>query len=213
MHLGQPYEWEVGPVSDNERLPSLRERKKRDMHARLSSIALDLAVKRGVTAVRTEDIAAEAGVSPRTFNNYFPNKEAAIVGVAAIRTEVFCAALRARPADEPLHDSLAAAAAALFDDEPDREWMARARLIRSEPSLYAEERKSDIAIERAIASEIGARSGADPTFDLGPRLVAATVLAALHSAVQYWLDVPAAGTLRDVLARAMTQFPVSAPPV
>lgn len=200
-------------MSVDERSLGLRERKKRDMHARLSTIALNLAVERGVASVRTEDIAAEAGVSPRTFNNYFPNKEAAIVGVAAIRTDVFCSALRARPADEPLNDSLAVAAAALFDDEPDRDWMARARLIRSEPSLYAEERKSDIAIERAIASEIGARSGADPTFDLGPRLVAATVLAALHAAVQYWLDVPAAGTLRDVLRRAMTQFPLGAPQV
>ena len=200
-------------MSVDERSLGLRERKKRDMHARLSAIALSLAVERGVASVRTEDIAAEAGVSPRTFNNYFPNKEAAIVGVAAIRTDVLCSALRDRPPDEPLRDSLAAAAAALFNDEPDRDWMARARLIRSEPSLYAEQRKSDIAIERTIATEIGVRSGSDPTLDLGPRLIAATVVAAIHAAVQYWLDVPAAGTLRDVLDRAMSQFPLGAPQV
>lgn len=186
----------------------LRERKKREMRARLSAIALQLAVERGVAAVRTEDIAAAAGVSPRTFNNYFPSKEAAIVGVAAIRADVFCAALRARPADEPLPDTLRAAALALFADEPDRDWMARSRLIRYEPSLFAEERKSDVEIERAIAAEIGARNGTDPTVDLGPRLAAATVVAAIHTAVQFWLDVPAAGTLHDVLDRAMTLFPL-----
>lgn len=189
----------------------LRERKKREMRALLSAIALRLAVERGVAAVRTEDIAAEAGVSPRTFNNYFPSKEAAIVGVAAIRTEVLCAALRARPAEEPLHEALRAAALALFADEPDRDWLARSRLIRNEPSLYAEERRSDIAIERVIAAEIGIRSGTDPTVDLAPRLAAATVVAAIHTAVQFWLDVPAAGTLRDVLERAITQFPLGAP--
>ncbi|ANE83166.1 hypothetical protein A7U43_22575 [Mycobacterium adipatum] len=169
------------------------------------------AVERGVAAVRTEDIAAEAGVSPRTFNNYFPSKEAAIVGVAGIRTEVLCAALRARPAEEPLHEALRAAALALFADEPDRDWLARSRLIRNEPSLYAEERRSDITIERVIAAEIGIRSGTDPTVDLAPRLAAATVVAAIHTAVQFWLDVPAAGTLRDVLERAITQFPLGAP--
>jgi AcrR family transcriptional regulator len=189
----------------------LRERKKREMRARLSAIALRLAVDRGVAAVRTEDIAAAAGVSPRTFNNYFPSKEAAIVGVAAIRTDVFCAALRARPAEEPLHEALREAALALFTDEPDRDWMARSRLIRSEPSLYAEERRSDIAIERLIAAEVGIRSDTDPTVDLAPRLAAATVVAAIHTAVQFWLDVPTAGTLRDVLERAITQFPLGAP--
>lgn len=189
----------------------LRERKKREMRALLSAIALRLAVERGVAAVRTEDIAAEAGVSPRTFNNYFPSKEAAIVGVAAIRTDVFCAALRARPAEEPLHEALREAALALFTDEPDRDWMARSRLIRSEPSLYAEERRSDIAIERLIAAEVGIRSDTDPTVDLAPRLAAATVVAAIHTAVQFWLDVPTAGTLRDVLQRAITQFPLGAP--
>lgn len=186
----------------------LRERKKREMRALLSTIALRLAVERGVAAVRTDDIAAEAGVSPRTFNNYFPSKEAAIVGVAAIRTDVFCGALRARPTDEPLPESLRAAALTLFADEPDRDWMARIRLIRSEPSLFAEERKSDIAIERAIAAEIGVRTGTDPTVDLAPRLAAATAVAAIHTAIQFWLDVPSAGTLRDALDRAMTPLPL-----
>jgi AcrR family transcriptional regulator len=184
----------------------LRERKKRLTRASLSAIALRLAVERGVARVRAEDIAAEAGVSPRTFNNYFPNKEAAIVGVAAIRADHFCVALRRRPVNEPLQDALHAAVLDLFADEPDRNWMARTRLIRSEPSLFAEERKSDIEIERTIATEIGSRTGLDPSVDLAPRLAAAVVVAAIHTAVQFWLDVPAAGTLRDALDNAMNQL-------
>ncbi|MDO3403012.1 TetR family transcriptional regulator [Mycolicibacterium neoaurum] len=195
-------------AASRARHEGLRERKKREMRARLSAIALDLAVEHGVAGVRIDQIASAAGVSPRTFNNYFPSKEAAIVGVAAIRADVFRATLHARPADEPLAEALRAAAAALFTDEPDRTWMARSRLIRSEPSLFAEERKSDIEVERVIAAEIGDRTGTDPHVDLAPRLAAATVIAAIHAAVQYWLDVPAAGTLREVVERAIVDSPL-----
>lgn len=205
-------EGNIGSVSHDQRSLGLRELKKRDMRARLSAIALDLAVEHGVAAVRTEDIAAAAGVSPRTFNNYFPSKESAIVGVAAIRADVFCAALRARPDDEALHVALRAAARTLFTVEPDRHWMARARLIRSEPSLFAEERKSDIEVEQVVAAEIADRTGTDPMVDLGPRLAAATVVAAIHTAVQFWLDVPTAGTLHEVLDRAITPSPLGTPP-
>ena len=200
-------------MSTDEGKLGLREQKKRDTRASLGEAALRLAVERGVAAVRTEDIAAEAGVSPRTFNNYFPSKEAAIVALAAIRAELFCAALRTRPADEPLHDAVHAAVVALFADEPDRSWIARTRLIRSEPSLLAEERKSDIEVERLIAEGIAHRTGTDPAVDIGPRLAAATVVAAIHAAVQFWLDRTPAGTLREALDAAMTHFRLSFEPV
>ena len=184
----------------------LRERKKQAMRASLSAIALRLAAERGINQVRVEDIAAEAGVSPRTFNNYFPSKEAAIVGVTANRTALFRTALRARPAGESLDEALGHAAAALFPEEPDRAWVARSQLVRSEPSLVAEERKSDLAVERALAEEIALRIGADAERELFPRLAAATVLAAFHAAIQYWLDAPSEVELRETLRLALGQL-------
>jgi AcrR family transcriptional regulator len=183
----------------------LRERKKRHTRAQLSSVALRLAVERGIAHVRVEDIAAEAGISPRTFNNYFPSKEAAIVSVATFRADKFCAALRARPAHEPLHDALTAAVLDLFAGEPDRDWIARSQLIRNEPSLFAEERKSDAQIEHTIANEIATRTNTDPS-ELKPRLIASLVVAAIHTAVRYWLDTPTVGTLRDALTASMQEF-------
>lgn len=183
----------------------LRERKKRHTRAQLSSIALRLAVERGIAHVRVEDIAAEAGISLRTFNNYFPSKEAAIVSVATFRADTFCSALRARPAHESLHDALTAAVLELFPGEPDRDWIARSQLIRNEPSLFAEERKSDAHVEQAIAAEIATRTNSDPA-ELKPRLTAALVVAAIHTAVRYWLDTPAVGTLREALTASMQEF-------
>ncbi|MDF2444180.1 MAG: hypothetical protein JWR01_2383 [Subtercola sp.] len=61
---------------------SLRERKKLQTRAALQHAALELAAERGVQATSIDDICERAGVSSRTFFNYFPSKVSAIVGVS-----------------------------------------------------------------------------------------------------------------------------------
>ncbi len=59
---------------------SLRERRRLATAREIQLATLKLAVQRGLEAVTTEEIAAAAGISTRTFFNYFPNKEAAAIG-------------------------------------------------------------------------------------------------------------------------------------
>ena len=53
----------------------LREQQKRRTHAALSAAAIGLISEGGIEAVTAEAVAARAGVSRRTFFNYFPRLE------------------------------------------------------------------------------------------------------------------------------------------
>ncbi len=59
-------------------MTGLRERKKLDTRRALSDAALKLAFERGLDSVTREAIAELAGVSLRTFNNYFTGKYEAL---------------------------------------------------------------------------------------------------------------------------------------
>ncbi|MDR0345295.1 MAG: TetR/AcrR family transcriptional regulator, partial [Nocardiopsaceae bacterium] len=58
----------------------LRERKKQATRRALHDAALQLALERGLEHLTVEEISATADVSARTFFNYFPGKEEAILG-------------------------------------------------------------------------------------------------------------------------------------
>lgn len=60
-------------------MTSLRAQKKRATAHRLADAAYALATLNGFESVTTDDIASDAGVSRRTFANYYANKHAAVV--------------------------------------------------------------------------------------------------------------------------------------
>jgi len=84
----------------------LRERKKLGTRLALSDAALELALERGLENVTREDIANRAGVSLRTFNNYFTGKYEAVAFRQIDRTRQSLAAFLERPADEPLWSAI-----------------------------------------------------------------------------------------------------------
>jgi AcrR family transcriptional regulator len=184
----------------------LRERKKLATRRALSEAALRLAVERGLENVLVEDIAAEAEVSPRTFNNYFSGKEEAIVSLVFARAAELRDTLAARPKDEPLWQAIAAAAGAhapIADESA--EWKRWARLIRDTPALEAEQLKAYAALERSLAPEIAERTLTDVQRDLFPRLAACAAVAAIRGALQHWLDADGEASYPALLRQAIGQ--------
>lgn len=95
----------------------LRERKKADTRKALSDAALQLAIQEDFDNVTREAIAALAGVSLRTFNNYFTGKYEALAYWQSERMRTGIAELRRRPRDEPLWTSITASVLKPLEDD------------------------------------------------------------------------------------------------
>src|SRR4051812_19489554 len=99
------------------RRTGLREQKKQATRKALRAAALRLAVERGPDNVRVDDIAEAAGVSPRTYNNYFSSREQAIVAAVTSEREArIAAAVAARPPDVRLADAVGDAGVEQYSD-------------------------------------------------------------------------------------------------
>lgn len=98
-------------------MSGLRERKKLATRTALADAALRLCVEHGLDGVTVEQVANEAGVSVRTFFNYFSSKEEAVVAGDVATAAAFVEAFAGRPAEEPV---LRALHAALIEIVPDR---------------------------------------------------------------------------------------------
>ena len=190
----------------------LRERKKDATKAALTNAALDLADKHGLACLRIEDIAEKAGVSLRTFRNYFPNKEAAVVGLLTHNYDLVVEALRDRPDDEELWVALAHACKALYPTDPDRAWVRRMRLLKTEPALAAEKYRSDAMALDALAEQIGKRSEDGPGSYVFARFAAEVTQGALRAAIDYWLDTPQTPPLRQVVWDFISRISINQAP-
>ena len=149
---------------------SLRERKKLATRRSLRRVALDLVAERGFAHVTVEDIAEAADVSPRTFFNYFPSKEAALFGVdpdrvAALRERV----VRQAPG-EPVLDALrmvmVSDAQTVADELSElggdpADWLRRIKEARTDPHLRAAHAAQMAMVERADHRR-ARRSGSAP---------------------------------------------------
>lgn len=183
----------------------LREQKKQATREALRTAALRLALEHGPDNVRVDDIAAAAGVSPRTYNNYFSSREQAIVAaVTAEREARIAAALAARPARIRLADAVTDAIVEQYT-APGGHHRDTLLLITTHPALRAAYVNTTTSIEHPLADAIAQRLG--DTDSPTPRVLAASLAAAVRIALHQWtqpktpargLVVPS-GSLPDLL--------------
>lgn len=168
-----------------------REQKKRDTRRTIRDVALDLALRNGLQNLTVEAIAHTAGVSPRTFFNYFETKEDALVTQADESSEQVRKLLLDRPAHESPMQAFhqAILASDYFGHDPvDRERvLARQRLTQENPSLMSHHLGKIAMVERSFAQALAERMAVDPADDMYPELLAAITMSAIRVAVRRWV--------------------------
>ena len=175
---------------------SLRERKKLATRQLLRKAALYLVAEHGMANVTVEDIAAAADVSPRTFFNYFPSKEAALFGGndpdrAAVLRDRVAREAPGEPALEALRAVLAQDAQDMADElrslggDP-ADWLKRMKIARNDPHVRGAHAAQMARIERAIAEGLATRLGADQETDPYPSVVAAAAVGVVRACIAFW---------------------------
>ncbi len=187
----------------------LRERKKLATRRAIGVAAMRLAVAHGLENVLIDEIAAEAGVSARTFSNYFASKYEAICALAMDRGALIGAALRERPAGEPLADAIAHAVVGQYaaaEQAPDKDWIAGVGLVISSPALQGEYLRTQYVTQRALAEAIAERAGSGQASDMLPQILAGAVTAATQVAMERWLHADPPAALAPLIRRALSDL-------
>lgn len=151
----------------------LREAKKEQTRAALSDATMALVSERGYEATTVDAIAHAAGVSVRTFHNYFPGKAAALTHLAADLIAEYNAELRAQPDSASCADALRDAWRTMLDRHRGNVAGLNALIdaIESNPDLrrYLEDNHPEVGVEGVV--EVARRLGLDPATSAIPHVV------------------------------------------
>ena len=174
--------------------------------------ALQLIREGGYEATSTDDIAKAAGVSPRTFFNYFATKEDVVFIPEDVVPGLVSAALRARPLGEDLATSMVAALTGVFQQfaqfiGADAAALVRAqvRLVLTEPSIRRISFERRMNLEDAVWKVVQER-GVSPQ-DLAARATVTTVISLIYLGLTEWASSNDDEALLAVVARSLLAAP------
>ncbi|MER7057944.1 MULTISPECIES: TetR family transcriptional regulator [unclassified Streptomyces] len=199
--------WEKGAAGGG-----LRERKKRATRAALAEAAVRLAAEHGAEKVTVEAISAAAGVSVRTFFNYFDTRDDAFVVMDAdAGARMRCAVLEAPAELSPLEALRGALAAEFAEAEQDHElWRLHAEVLHASPHLLARGVGAHMAAEANLAEAIAERLHG--TGDgLYPRLLASVAHAAVRTSMDHWSAHQEEAAFLDVFHEVFTLLAAGLP--
>jgi AcrR family transcriptional regulator len=167
----------------------LRERRRRQTSADIRDAAVRLASQRGFDKVTIDEICAEAGVSSRTFFNYFPNKESAIAyGPSDIPPELVDEFVAAGPGPYSvvLAELITLAAHHLRDVPPAREQAkTMLQLAKTTPAVLSAFLADLERFQNHLTDMVARRQGMRADAEI-PALISALALTAVRSGIESW---------------------------
>lgn len=187
-----------------ERAVGLRERKKEATRQAVHEAALRLTVEHGFEQLTVEAVADAAGISRRTFSNYFAGKEDALLHGEEQQIRELVRAVRERPAAEGAWAALRAAMTQFAERvaPPEREWAVRTRLAMQHPSLLARQLANHAALERDLVDAVAGRT----THSARPPVLAAAFLSSLRIAMRMWIEEELAREPIDVIDEILDEM-------
>ncbi len=166
-----------------------RELKRRQTRERIEEAAMSLFLERGFDATTIEDIAERAGVSKRSFFDYFPSKEEVVFAWQDGFADHMMAAIASRPAEEPAVKAVQYGLVSAVVSATDERTMALGELVRGTPALKARDQLKYAKLELKLTEALKARSRSDEE-RLRMRLLAAVVMGALRVGGEIWNEQP-----------------------
>ena len=176
---------------------------KEDVRARLQRTALELFRERGYDRTTAAEIAAQAGVTERTFFRYFPDKrEVLFDGEAVLRAALTASIADAPDGLGPMDTLFRAFRSTVPALEANRTFShPRQEVIAATPALHERELAKLAVLTDALATALKERSVAD----LRAVLAAQIGMAAFVDATISWLREPELG-LSDRLDLALSEL-------
>jgi AcrR family transcriptional regulator len=167
----------------------LRERRRRQTSADIRDAAVRLSLERGFDKVTIEEICVEAGISTRTFFNYFPNKESAIAyGPSDLSADLAEDFVASGPASYRivLAELITLAAHHLRDMPPMREQAAgMLELAKTSPAVLAAFLAELERFQNQLTDIVARRQAMRPDDEI-PALISALALTAVRSGIESW---------------------------
>jgi len=167
----------------------LRERRRRQTSMDIRDAAVRLAGERSFDRVTIDEICLEAGISPRTFFNYFPNKESAIAyGPSDIPPELVAEFVAAGPAPYSvvLAELITLAAHHLRDAPPKRDQaVCMLQLAKTTPAVLAAFLADLERFQTHLTDIVARRQGMRPDDEV-PAMISALALTAVRSGIERW---------------------------
>ncbi len=191
---------------------SRREQTRRATDRALRHAAFRLIEEHGYAATSTDEIARAAGVSARTFFNYFPSKEGLFLLPGQPLGGQITASIRSRPPGEDPVLSVTIAAletfrmlAAVATADNSDLMLASLRLLLNEPECrrFLEDRR-EIA-ERAAWQALVERGASRD--DVQTRVAVSAIVAASFVALAVWVERDGIEPLPALLARCLVGLP------
>src|SRR5689334_18373294 len=136
---------------------------------RLAQAALDLYRAHGFDRTTVTEIAAEAGLTERTFFRYFADKREVLFAGSEVLREAIVGAVAAAPdgaTPAALMDAALDGAATWFPEERRAYATARAEVVASHPALRERELLKLAALAAALTEALRSRGVPDPTAGL-----------------------------------------------